>query len=244
MHRRLSPPCCESRDPVVTLQELASPRRRTSASIQSPSFRGASCWKQHWLVDRGTMRASPGRKRGAQPDGVYSLRYGATGEERQCDGVGADTDPPPKNRRALVCAWRMLSDTMRIPAVTILEQMDEWLAPAKEMRPVPAATRQRLAIHVLDTVAAWIAGRTTEEGVMLARLKSVPRASLPVLTDHALDRIALACATTRLTEVDDIHMPSCVTAQLGGIAGGACFCHRPIAAARSPNIRRSVAGRL
>jgi 2-methylcitrate dehydratase PrpD len=94
--------------------------------------------------------------------------------------------------------------------VTILEQMDEWLAPARN-EPVPAATRQRLAIHLLDTVAAWMAGRATEEGVLLARLKSAPRDSLPVLTDHALDRIALACATTRLTEVDDIHMPSCVT---------------------------------
>ena len=93
--------------------------------------------------------------------------------------------------------------------MSVLEQIEPWLIAGNE--PLAPATRQRLAIHLLDTVGAWIAGRATEEGARLARLKTTPRASPPLLTGQALDGIALACATTRLTEVDDIHMASCVT---------------------------------
>lgn len=94
--------------------------------------------------------------------------------------------------------------------MTVLEQVGKWLVAARD-QPLPPAARQRLAIHLLDTLGAWIAGRATEEGVMLARLKSQPRPSFPLFSDNPLDRIALACATIRLTEIDDIHMTSCTT---------------------------------
>jgi 2-methylcitrate dehydratase PrpD len=67
--------------------------------------------------------------------------------------------------------------------------------------PLPPDTRRLLAIHLLDTVGAWIAGTATEEHAMLAHL----------FGDEPLDRAALGVATTRLTEIDDIHMASCTT---------------------------------
>jgi 2-methylcitrate dehydratase PrpD len=66
-------------------------------------------------------------------------------------------------------------------------------------------------MHLLDTVGAWIAGTVTEEGEMLVRMTSSPGRPLTVFGNHPLDRIALAVATTRLSEIDDIHMPSCTT---------------------------------
>ena len=46
---------------------------------------------------------------------------------------------------------------------------------------------------------------------MLARLKSSPSESISLFGRQPLDRIALGVAMTRLTEIDDIHMPSCTT---------------------------------
>jgi 2-methylcitrate dehydratase PrpD len=91
--------------------------------------------------------------------------------------------------------------------MTVLEQMAKYLAAAPKLSSASA----RLGIHLLDTVAAWIAGRATEEGAMLASLQSPSRSPFPLLSDHPLDRVTLACTTIRLTEIDDIHMASCTT---------------------------------
>jgi len=93
--------------------------------------------------------------------------------------------------------------------MTVLEQIGEWLAVGDA--PLPQRVQQILTIHLLDTVGAWIAGRATEEGEKLARLVASPGQALPVFDGQPLDRIALAVATTRLTEIDDIHTPSCTT---------------------------------
>jgi 2-methylcitrate dehydratase PrpD len=94
--------------------------------------------------------------------------------------------------------------------MTVLERMGEWLVAMSE-RPLPNALRERLSIHLLDAVGAWIAGRATEEGALLAGLQSSAGKSIPLLGGEPLDRIVLGTATTRLTEIDDIHMPSCTT---------------------------------
>jgi 2-methylcitrate dehydratase PrpD len=94
--------------------------------------------------------------------------------------------------------------------MTVLERMGEWIAAGGDSF-LPQSVRHRLTIHLLDTVGAWIAGGVTEEGRMLALLESSPSESIPVLVRQPLDRIALGVATTRLTEMDDIHMPSCTT---------------------------------
>lgn len=69
----------------------------------------------------------------------------------------------------------------------------------------PAAERDRLALHLLDTIGAWVGGHATGEGRALATLRP------DLLGDGRLDRLAGRVAATRLTEVDDIHMRSCVT---------------------------------
>ncbi len=94
--------------------------------------------------------------------------------------------------------------------MTVLERIAEWIS-AKGDEALSKNIRERLAIHVLDAVGAWIAGRATAEGQMLARLEASPSLPLSVYLSQPLDRIALGVATTRLTEIDDIHMPSCTT---------------------------------
>ena len=95
--------------------------------------------------------------------------------------------------------------------MSVLEQMGEWIAGTRGSVELPAAIRQRLAVHLLDSVGAWIAGRETEEGQKLARLEANARMPFALLTRQPLDQIALGVATTRLTEMDDIHMASCTT---------------------------------
>jgi 2-methylcitrate dehydratase PrpD len=88
--------------------------------------------------------------------------------------------------------------------------MGEWIAATPDS-PLPTGARQHLAIHLLDTLGAWIAGGATEEDEKLALLESSPSQPLNVFGRQPLDRIALGVATIRLTEIDDIHMPSCTT---------------------------------
>jgi 2-methylcitrate dehydratase PrpD len=95
-------------------------------------------------------------------------------------------------------------------AMTVLERMAEWVSTTGD-GPLADSVRQRLATHLLDTIGAWIAGSVIEEGRMLARLGSNPSQPLAIFVEQPLDRIALGVATTRLTEIDDIHMPSCTT---------------------------------
>jgi 2-methylcitrate dehydratase PrpD len=94
--------------------------------------------------------------------------------------------------------------------MTVLEQMADRVAGGGDDL-LPESVRKRLSIHLLDTVGAWIAGGATEEGEMLSRLSSSPSERIPLFGRQPLDRIALGVATTRLTEIDDIHMSSCTT---------------------------------
>jgi 2-methylcitrate dehydratase PrpD len=94
--------------------------------------------------------------------------------------------------------------------MTVLEQIAERIAVPNE-RALSATVRERLAVHLLDAVGAWIAGRATDEGKQLARLRSESSHALALFRDDPLDRIALGVAATRLTEIDDIHMASCTT---------------------------------
>ncbi len=86
--------------------------------------------------------------------------------------------------------------------MTILETYAQALA-----QPAPADD-ERLSLHLMDGVGAWIAGAASAEGREI--IASMRDGAL--LGAGPLDRIALAVATTRLTEIDDIHRASCVTA--------------------------------
>lgn len=71
---------------------------------------------------------------------------------------------------------------------------------------LPAAEQERLRLHLTDTVLAALAGSSIPEGKALQRYDEAR--SLP-------ERIARCAATVRLTEIDDIHLQSCVTPSAG-----------------------------
>jgi 2-methylcitrate dehydratase PrpD len=81
--------------------------------------------------------------------------------------------------------------------VSILETVAEFLAD-RGLTVQPPHRRERLKLHVLDTLGALIAGSRLED--------AAPLHSLPSSED-----LACACAATRCTEVDDIHLSSCTT---------------------------------
>ena len=62
----------------------------------------------------------------------------------------------------------------------------------------------RLALHLADAVMARLAGAATSEGRALYRFYDRMDAG-------RLGRVAADSAVTRLTEIDDIHRPTCVT---------------------------------
>jgi len=69
-----------------------------------------------------------------------------------------------------------------------------------------AALRDKIALHIMDTAAAWIAGARAPEGKALAQFIA-PQARGATL----MDRVMLHCALARLSELDDIHLFSCTT---------------------------------
>jgi len=97
-----------------------------------------------------------------------------------------------------------------------LEQLGVFVAGYQPDAEARAAVRR----HVADTVGAWIAATATTEGQSLLKL-SAPDAALS-------DRVAIHCALTRLSEVDDIHLAAMITP--GAIVVPAALT---IAAARS-----------
>ena len=77
-----------------------------------------------------------------------------------------------------------------------------------------SALGERLALHVADTVGAWIAATATAEGRRLIRFREAmrqPGAAGFGGADLAAD-LARNCALARLSEVDDIHLAAMTTA--------------------------------
>jgi len=71
---------------------------------------------------------------------------------------------------------------------------------------LPAAEQERLRLHLTDTVLAALAGNSIPEGKALQRLGEARSLA---------ERIGRCAATIRLTEIDDIHLQSCVTPSAG-----------------------------
>ncbi len=74
-----------------------------------------------------------------------------------------------------------------------------------------AEETEALGIHVLDALGAMIAGRATPEGAALARLAAGGDGRPGAFAAGTIDDVAVRSATARLTEIDDIHLPSCTT---------------------------------
>jgi len=91
--------------------------------------------------------------------------------------------------------------------MTALEQLGAYLADGRNLPPLALANAR---LHVVDNVAAWIAGMGTAEGrALLAFRKDAPDA------DSVSAALATHCALARLSEIDDIHLAAMTTA--GGI---------------------------
>src|SRR5580692_4098644 len=88
---------------------------------------------------------------------------------------------------------------------SVIGELASFVAGAKASG-LPTAERERLALHLTDTVVAALAGARIPEGKALQNFGDA----------HALaDRIGRRAAAIRLTEIDDIHLPSCTTPSAG-----------------------------
>ena len=67
---------------------------------------------------------------------------------------------------------------------------------------LPPARAESLRLHVFDTIGAMLAGSAVEETVDVRGL--VEETGLPT-------QVLTACVSARCSEIDDIHLPSCVT---------------------------------
>jgi 2-methylcitrate dehydratase PrpD len=92
--------------------------------------------------------------------------------------------------------------------MTVLSKLAEFVAQA-DASGLPAAEQSLQRRHVADAVVAAAAGARTGEAASLAKLMAA----------RALgERIGQRAATIRLSEVDDIHLPSCTTPSAAAVA--------------------------
>ena len=92
--------------------------------------------------------------------------------------------------------------------MTIIDQLAEFVAHTNAAA-LPEAEQALHRRHIFDTVMAAAAGASTAEAKGLAAL--LGRHSLPEL-------VGQRAATIRLSEVDDIHLPSCTTPSAAAVA--------------------------
>jgi 2-methylcitrate dehydratase PrpD len=88
-----------------------------------------------------------------------------------------------------------------------LERLGSYVAASGREHPSDAA-RELVELHLIDTVGALIASARTVEGLGLLRFRAAMRARGQGA--WALD-LAIRCALARLSEIDDIHLPSMTT---------------------------------
>lgn len=89
--------------------------------------------------------------------------------------------------------------------VSLIAELASFVVGAKTSD-LPPAERERLSLHVADTTVAALAGANIPEGRALQQLGG----------DAGLaSQIGRQAAATRLTEIDDIHLASCITPSAG-----------------------------
>lgn len=93
--------------------------------------------------------------------------------------------------------------------MTTLERFAEFAAAAR-LDHLSTAERDILALHLLDTMGAAIAGRNTPTGQALRELQAGTR-GVAVCTPGTIDDVTIRTGTVRHTEIDDIHTSSNVT---------------------------------
>ena len=93
--------------------------------------------------------------------------------------------------------------------MTVLTDLGEYLS-VKNFRNLNPVNQEAVRIHVLDTVGASIVGAHTDDGNEALSFQASDQV-INALTDSPLDDVATRCFLTRLSEVDDIHLPSGTT---------------------------------
>jgi 2-methylcitrate dehydratase PrpD len=93
--------------------------------------------------------------------------------------------------------------------MTPLEQLGAFVAGYRSAQ-LSVPVRDKLKLHVADSIGAWVAAMSTGEGLALIRFREETQpggASASLLAD-----VATNCALARLSEIDDIHLASMTTA--------------------------------
>jgi len=89
--------------------------------------------------------------------------------------------------------------------VTVIAKLASFVVGAKASA-LPAAERERLRLHLADTAVAALAGACIPEGKALQNFGG---------GNGLAGHIGRQAAAIRLTEIDDIHLPSCTTPSAG-----------------------------
>jgi 2-methylcitrate dehydratase PrpD len=89
--------------------------------------------------------------------------------------------------------------------------IDQLAARILAFRSDDAAVNEQIALHVADTVAAWVAATATAEGRAVIAYRRELQSLFPNTDANPLDDVALHCALARLSEADDIHLASMTT---------------------------------
>jgi 2-methylcitrate dehydratase PrpD len=109
--------------------------------------------------------------------------------------------------------------------MSVIGELAAFVAGAKASA-LPDAEQERLRLHFADTAVAALAGASIAEGKALQSLGD---------GGSLAGRIGRQAAATRLTEIDDIHLPSCVTPSAGVV---------PVALALAAHTRRFDPGEI
>jgi 2-methylcitrate dehydratase PrpD len=120
--------------------------------------------------------------------------------------------------------------------MTALERLGAYLASGQALPPLAFANAR---LHVIDTIAAWIAGIGTREGRALLAFRDDLQVTADV--ERASAALAIHCALARLSEIDDIHLAAMTTA--GGIVVPAALTLAVSLNERDPAaLARAIAG--
>jgi 2-methylcitrate dehydratase PrpD len=121
--------------------------------------------------------------------------------------------------------------------MTALERLGVYLASGQNLPPMALAS---VRLHLVDTVAAWIAGIATTEGRALLAFRKEMLAGAPDV-ERPSAALMTHCALTRLSEIDDIHLAAMTTA--GGIVVPAALTLAASLPASEPAaLARAIAG--
>src|SRR5467141_3432621 len=91
--------------------------------------------------------------------------------------------------------------------MSALEQLGRYVA---DSRPPSEELREKLELHVIDTIGALLASTQTAEGQRLLRFRADMQGIAQPVDQLGLD-LSIRCALARLSEIDDIHLSSMIT---------------------------------